>query len=183
MRCYAAGPWPHSALTTLLLTGRSRRVSPRRAVAGCRPVPRCPLCSGSASPPGGAAPPPRPPAAARCAPRSRCSVPPVSAGPGCPSMPPAAAPAAPGGRSTGGAGMAACAPRPRSATAPPGTAGAVERGGARAEGPGSGGEAGAGVPGGPRSQAWLRAAGGGGRLRSRGLGRARCAPQLPRPGA
>lgn len=37
-------------------------------------------------------------------------------------------------------------------------------------GPGAVGEAGAGVPGGPGSQAWLRAAGWGGRLRSRRLG-------------
>lgn len=127
MRCCAAGPWPHSALTTLLLTGRSRLVSPRGAVAGPagsgRPARRCPLCSGFASPPGGAAPPPRPPAAARCAPHSRCSAPPVSAGlcqhPAVPRLrrlpedPPQAA-----------QGWRPARPRPRTATAPPGAAGA-----------------------------------------------------------
>lgn len=136
MRCCAAGPWPHSALTTLLLTGRSRRVSPRRAAAGPagsgRPAPRRCLCSGFASPPGGTAPPPRPRAAAGCAPHSRCSVPPVSAGAGLSQhLPVPRLRRLPEDAPQAARGWRPARPRPGTATAPPGTAGAA---GARAEG-------------------------------------------------
>lgn len=96
MRYCAAGPWPHSggALTTLLLTGRSRRrftaVSgrgPRRQPPACAAVPPSP--AGLVFPPGGAAPSLRcPQAAARCAPLSPTPCPPSVRGPSCPSISP-----------------------------------------------------------------------------------------------
>lgn len=110
---------PHHAPADRSVTARL----PAGPAGSGRPARRCPLCSGFASPPGGAAPPPRPPAAARCAPHSRCSAPPVSAGlcqhPAVPRLrrlpedPPQAA-----------QGWRPARPRPRTATAPPGAAGA-----------------------------------------------------------
>lgn len=186
MRCCAAGPWPHSggALTTLLLTGRSRRRL--TAVKGVRasPVAAGPR-RGAPSPVGFVSPPPR------LALRLRFAVPlsplriPLGAGSELPRIHPR------GGSSgfparrrhpQGGAGVGA---RPPLASPPAeGTAAArpsqrgrerPEPGGARAEGarlrrrrPGCG----AGLRAGRGSQARPRAAGWWGRLFSRGCGRA-----------
>lgn len=184
MRCCAAGPWPHGggALTTLLLTGRSRRRFTAARERGPRLSPRCPPL------PRDACPLPAPPlvvpsfyAAPLCAGSELPRHPPLLPG-AAEDTPMAVRPpfASPPAERT-----AAARPPPvrRLGGSAPGLAGTRDEGARPWRGRGGG----RGLAVWERvcrqgwgGEAWLRAAGWWGRLRSRGQGRA-AAPAAPLP--